>query len=353
VSPGYRGAGVLALLALLALLAVPIPAVAAPLHYVPKAGDTFSYDETIALNNGTGNYTGYTELSTTTGTESVGSIAPNGTANATWSYTVHWSNNSGASQTWTSAGAFSFSTLTYHYVHGTDNETGYSNPFVWFWMNNTLPVGGTFYSLGTQMSVLSPNESYHLASGGGRWVATIATDGTGSYQRNDVYGVFTATYDWKSYFDPNTGYIIGYVITEHDTNPDGSGFTYTDTLYVSSTSYPLTPATAPTSFPPPPPFPYGLVFLVVVIVLVIVVIIAVAASRSRRRARLPTHSPTGAVAYQPPPSMAPPAVTLNVPDQPMVQQIIMRDTVKVNCKFCGALIDSTAARCPNCGAPRA
>ncbi len=352
MSPGYRGVGAFALLAVLMLLAVPVPAAATPAHYVPKAGDTFSYDETITLNNGTGNYTGYTELSTTTGSESVGSVAPNGTANATWSYTVHWSNNAGASQTWSSSGAYSFSTLTYHYVHGTDNETGYSNPSVWFSMNNTLPVGGKFYSLGTAMTVLSENQSYDLASGGGRWVATVATDGTGSYQRNDVYGLYTATYDWRSFFDPNTGYIIGYVITEHDTNPDGSGFTSTDTLYVTSTSYPLTPASAPASPSASSPFPYGLVLALVVIVAVIVIIIAVAAARSRRHPRLPTHSATGAVSYQPPPSMAPPPVNLSAPDQPMVQQIVMRDTVKVNCKFCGALIDSTVARCPNCGAPR-
>jgi rubrerythrin len=38
--------------------------------------------------------------------------------------------------------------------------------------------------------------------------------------------------------------------------------------------------------------------------------------------------------------------------QPAVQQIIIKETVKVNCRYCGSLIDSTAETCPFCGATR-
>ena len=89
--------------------------------------------------------------------------------------------------------------------------------------------------------------------------------------------------------------------------------------------------------------------MLVILLIVIVLIVVVARSSSHRR--LPTHSLTGAVQYAPPPMAAPP-ISLTPGDQPRIQQIVMRDTVKVNCRFCGALIDSTAQRCPNCGAPR-
>ena len=171
-------------------------------HYVPKAGDGFSYVETTNLDGGIGNYTGYTETSTTTGSETVVSVAPNGTANATWNYTTHWRNNTGSSQQWSSGGRFSFSTATFDYIHGTDNQSGENGSHVWFWMNTSLPVGSSFYPLQTQLTVVSDNTSYHLGNNPGKWVATIYAEGSGSFPRNDVYGKFTATYTTQYDFDP-------------------------------------------------------------------------------------------------------------------------------------------------------
>ena len=69
--------------------------------------------------------------------------------------------------------------------------------------------GGTFYLLNTQMTVISRNYSYHLPSQN-RNVNTIFAQGISNYLRNDTYGQFTATYTWNAYFDPSTGYIVGY-----------------------------------------------------------------------------------------------------------------------------------------------
>ena len=83
-------------------------------------------------------------------------------------------------------------------------------------------------------------------------------------------------------------------------------------------------------------------------VLVIVIIIILAYAFSRRRRKLPTHS---SQEMHPVPGPPPPDINLT-PKQPPVQQIVIKEVVKVKCRYCGALIDSTAETCPFCGAPR-
>jgi hypothetical protein len=326
-------------------------------HYLPQPKDHFAYFQTITLTNGQGNYTGYTENTYINGSVTVNSVLPNGTDSSSYQNTAHWLNNQGQSATSTSQGVFTFSPVTDYYVNGTDNETGYTNPLsVWFYINDsTLPTSATFYLLNTPFKVLSTNTSFPDSLSPTGYVRTIYAQGTGSYQRDDSYGKFTASYTWDSYFDPSTGFIVGYVNTEQDSDAAGDGFTITDTLSVTATSYALTPAVAP------PSTSSGsdtweiaalVVFLLVVLVVVVLVVVY-----TRRRSSLARHSVRGNIAYDParaPPSVGPPPPSLNfgsVP-QPSVQQVIIKETVKVPCQYCGTLIDSTAKACPNCGAPR-
>lgn len=339
--------GALALL----LLVVTSFGTAAVGHYIPEAGDSFSYHEVIALSDGTGNYSGYSENTVVDGSESVTGVQPNGTVSATYQYSGQWSSNAGGHQSYSSSGAFTFSSQTLHYVQGTDNQTGYTNPGVWFYTNSSLTVGSTFESLNTPMTVQSTDTSYPLPGSSVRYVETILAQGDGTYTRNDVYGVFSASYSWQEYYDPSTGYIVGYLYTEHDSDPTGDGFTYTDTLYVTSTTYALTAGPAPPPGSAASPFSPTLIATGIGVVVVVLLVVIAVVALSRRRPSLPAHSPQGAVSYLPP-AGAPPPVRLNPSDQPAVQQIIIRDTVKVNCRFCGTLIDSTFERCPNCGAPR-
>jgi hypothetical protein len=326
--------------------------------YVPKVGDTFHYFENVELNNGTGNYTGYSESTFYNGTISIGSVLPNGTDNATYSTTFSYSNNQGQSSSGSAgAGWFWFSPTTYDYVFGTDNQTGFNGSGVWFLENTALPRGSTFSSEDTALSVVSTNTSYPLWTQGGKYVATILAEGNGTYQRNDVYGVFTASFTLKQYYDLATGYIVGYLYTETDSDGSGDGFTITDALGVTSTSYALTAGVAP---PPSTSSSNGTAAAIVaVVVLVVVVVIVVGIYllvRSRRSPSLQTHSRPGAVGYAPPPplppGMAPPPLNMSTGGQPAVQQIVVRETVKVPCRYCGTLIDSTATVCPKCGAPR-
>jgi hypothetical protein len=356
--------GRLALLvvAAVAVVGAPIGAAAGPAtgaHYLPHVGDSFGYFETIVLDQGTGNYTGYTEHQWINGSEEIMAVGGSGTDEAHYNYTGHWVNNQGAPPEYFSApGAadYNFSAATYLYLaysSGTDGQFGYTNPYVWYYVNSSLGVGGRYYLLNSEFSVSSLNASFpvplSLSSTG--FAKTVEGVGTGSFERDDSYGVFTATYTWKAYFDPTTGYIVGYVYTEQDSDGSGDGFTWTDSLTVIHTTYPLTsdpaPPASPSSGPP------VLLIVVLVVVLLVVLLAITLALRHRRRPTLPQHSYGGRPEYSPGPlGPAPPPVGLTPAGQPPVQQIVMKETVKVNCRYCGTLISTTDTVCPNCGAPR-
>ena len=74
-----------------------------------------------------------------------------------------------------------------------------------------------------------------------------------------------------------------------------------------------------------------------------------------RRRNLPKHSDRGVTwdqySSQHPSSGSPPDIDLT-PERPPAQPIVIKEVVKVKCRYCGSLIDSTAERCPFCGAPR-
>ncbi len=325
-------------------------------HYVPQVGDEFHYYEDWQLNSGTGNYSGYYENEYTNGSIQVTATASDGTEAASYSNTNTWDNVTGSIYAWTSSGTFTFSASSFLYVDGTDNQTGYTNPYVWFYVNNTLPVGGSLELLNTPSTVLSTDYSFPTALSPTGYATTIWTKGTGSFQRDDIYGDFAANYTWFSYFDPSTGYIVGYLYLEHDVDSAGNGFEIVDSLGVTSTTYPLTAASSASSGSSSSGLSETeVVAIVVVVVVIVVVVIAVIVSRSRR-SRLPKHSAGGAMGFgpppRPPPIAAPPPVQLTPSGQPAVQQIVIRETVKAPCRYCGTLMDSTATVCPSCGAPR-
>jgi hypothetical protein len=303
---------VIALLLSFALLITATASIA----YTPKVGDHFSFYEVENVGNGTGDYVGYTDQTIVNGTELVTGTIENGVVPVDYSFVWTFSNNTGGTSSGKLSGNFTFSSLTFLYVKGTDNQTG---PYVWFCMNNSIPNGGTFYLLNTEMTVMSKDYSYFLPSENEN-VTAIYAQGSSSFQRNDVYGQFNAAYTWKAYFDPTSGYIIGYHYTEQDTNNTGNGFTYTDNLYINSASYSLTVV----------PSGGGLdVLLIVAIVIIIVVIVIAVYAVSRRR--LPKRSSQQSNV---PPSTAPPKGPA------------------IKCPYCGGPVyfgDKDVANCEYCG----
>jgi len=345
---------------LLLLSILILSSIAAGIHpalaYAPKQGDTFAYSETATVNNGQGSYSGYSDKTLTTGTEKIQSVIGNSVL-ADYSYGYNFSSNQGNSSSGSKSGDFTWSASTFTYVNGTDNQVGYSEPiYVWFAMDPSLPVGGTFWALNTHLAILSRNFSLELPTEG-RYVQTIEAEGNGQYQRNDAYGDFTATYTWYEYFDPSTGYIVGYNYTEQDSGSylgQAGSFTYNDVLYVTATSYPLTAvsvlantttAASVASLSTP-----DLGVLVLVAAVVLVGGAVALAVRGRRRHPLPEH-PTST---PPPPAVAPSpseGALVDLGSRP-TEQVVVREVAKVNCRYCGTLIPTTVDRCPYCGGPR-
>ena len=338
------GAALSVFLVTIAILATANPVSA----YAPQSGDFFNYSENITVNNGGGSYTGYTDQTHTTGMEKMNSVSGNNVS-ASYSYSFQFSNNLGSSNSSSSSGSYTWSSSAFTYVKGTDNQVGYASPvYVWFAMNPSLPVGGSFYVLNTQFTVQSKNYSLQLPTQGNQYFQTIQAKGTGQYQRNDEYGLFTASYTWYEYFDPSTGYVVGYNYVEQDNGSyqgQAGSFTYADNLYVTSTSYNLAPGIAPANS--------GLLGLSAYLILasvaiLFVAVIAVYALRRRRRMdTLPEHPPSPPSA----PSSTPWESRIDLGSKPP-QQVVVRDVAKVNCKYCGTLIPTTVDRCPYCGGPR-
>jgi len=332
------------------LLCLALFSVHAFATYDPHQEDYFSYYEVVDVGSGTGIYSDYTDQTIVIGTESVNGVTADGIVSAHYGYTWNFSSNDGSIDSGGSSGDFNFSSNTFLYINGTDDQTGYVNPTVWFCMDSSIPEGGTFYLLNTAMTVKSRDYSYYLPPEN-RNVYAIFAQGNSDYQRDDDYGQFTATYTWNTYFDPSSGYIIGYDYVEHDTNSSGAGFTYTEKLYITSASYTL--KTAPTTGPAviSELMKYAVLIVVAVILVAILLIVLFAVSRNRRR--LPKH-PSQRPVYTPPsePPPPPPQDINLTPKQAPVQQIVIKEVVKVNCRYCGALINSTAEKCPFCGAPR-
>ena len=328
--------------------------------YAPQKGDYFNCSETITVNNGQGSYTGYTDKTQVTGTEQMNSVSGSNVS-AFYTYNAQYSNNQGSSTSNSSSGNFTWSSSSFTYLNGTDDQVGYSKPtYVWFVMNPSVLLGGTFYVLNTQFTVLSKNYSLQLPTEGNKYVQTIQAQGTGEHQRNDEYGVFNASYTWYAYFDPLTGYIIGYNYLEQDNGQyqgHAGSFTYTDDLYVTATSYPLTPANTQPSGNSSTTSTVenvsanlaGLSTYLVVAVVIIIALGVYAATRKRGKAdSLPKHSP-----YVPPPapSSEPWESKIDLGSKPP-EQVVIRDVAKVKCKYCGTLIPTTAETCPYCGGSR-
>ena len=339
----------LALIFVVLMAGVFIPSGSAG-HYVPAAGLYFNYEEITSLNNGKGIYSGYTQECYINGSEHVLGVS-SGIASMNYNYVCTFENNTGVYAPASSAGNFTFSTQTFLYVNGTDNLSGYVNPTVWFYMNNSLSDGETFEMLNTEMKVVSTDYSYGLQSTG-KYVETIYAEGNGSYQNGNL----SATFNCKAYFDPSTGFIVGYLYTEHDTGNSGNGYVFTESFFVTGTSYSLIPAAAPA--------PSGngsnilLYLVIIVIILLVVIALIIAIFRRSKGEKLPKHPSRGNVNFNqtvsgqgPAEGQTPPPLNFN-PKQPEVQQIVVQEVVKVKCKYCGSLMDSTAERCPVCGAPQ-
>jgi hypothetical protein len=93
----------------------------------------------------------------------------------------------------------------------------------------------------------------------------------------------------------------------------------------------------------------GLLVTLIVVILIIVVAAFALTRRGRRRGSLPEHTPIPSA--PPAQSWEPSESRVDLGSRPP-EQVVIREVAKVNCKYCGTLIPTTADKCPYCGGPR-
>lgn len=200
-------------------------------------GDVFEFDQTTTVNNGSGSYYGYTETTQSHYRYAVQTVSGDLVAVAgTGSWT--FSNSTGVSLGGAAPYNIVFSQSTRSYVSGIDVVV--PDPAaakVWFWIPVPVTVGQVVYVLDEPLTVRSTSSTYWM--GAVPHTAVVLT-GSGSYNRHDVYGNFSAAYTDTYTFDPSSGYILSEQYTEQDTGFGaffGDLFTNSTTLTVTASSY--------------------------------------------------------------------------------------------------------------------
>lgn len=204
---------------------------------VPADGQWFQYDYNIYLNNGVGNYSGYSEQETSHYRYDVQSVS--GTTvrmygSGSWS----WSNSTGTTEGGSWAQNFVFDSGTRLYAGSYDVLGNYSSPYIWFWVPPSLAVGDTVPILDENLTVTSLSSTVWLQNFPPTPRVGIELQGSGEYLRNDVYGVFDASWTDQYWFDPSTGFVIAEYYTETDSSPVG-GFQWQEQVFTTSASFPI------------------------------------------------------------------------------------------------------------------
>ena len=201
---------------------------------VPHVGDSFTFDSTTTVDQGQGDYFGYSETTTSHYRYSVDSVS--GT-DATLSGLGSWtySNTSGGYEAGSNPYHPTFSLTSRMYLSGYDGPALRDTPnaTVWFWILTPVVVGQVIQVLDEPLTVASTTATYWI---GALPHSVILLQGSGAYTRDDVYGVFSATYTDRYYFDATSGFIVAEQYTEQDTSSTAS-FVNSTMLSVSSSSY--------------------------------------------------------------------------------------------------------------------
>ncbi len=215
----------------LLLLAPGIPWAAAR---DPRSGDAFEYDYHMFLDQGTGDYDGYSETMTSHASYRVLSVIGNNSTvlgQGAWT----WQASDGSSQSGVLDVQFSFSLATRRYLAGIDVDGNYSDPAVWFWIPTPAVPGRVVRILDDDLTVTSVDATVWL---GLLPRKALRVESWGSYFRDDVYGQFTADYHDQYYFEADTGFILAEFYEENDHSGLAS-FRWREQVLVTASSYPM------------------------------------------------------------------------------------------------------------------
>jgi len=231
----------IALVALMLAMGLLMPLAAAASQ--PKEGTFFEYKYTERIGDGTGEYYGWWDKTKAEGRYEVLAWGPDMarmTVHQTWRYTSYDAgSDSGSLDRW-----FSFNLTDRLYTSPqTDLDDPLYNQYApdelgqWLWVPPSVREGDSLYILAENSTV---TDTDHLLWS--RWVPrrVIEVVVTGTWQRDDDYGVFDYTYTDRLYFDKATGMFVAEHYDEYD---DGTweglpaGFHRTIEIDLTDSSY--------------------------------------------------------------------------------------------------------------------
>ena len=199
---------------------------------LPITGDSFEFDLNWYLDQGTGDYAGYSEelrshyrYAVTATTPTSASVAGDGQ----WS----WSASDGSRDGRTESFRFTFDLTSRKYTNGSDLDPGYVNPAIWFWIPTPVARGQSYEILNDWLGVVDLDST--------KWVGflpkkAVLLEVSGTYIRDDAYGRFDVTYHDRYWFDKETGYIVAEFFEETDTSASAS-FRLREEILVTASSY--------------------------------------------------------------------------------------------------------------------
>ena len=198
----------------------------------PRTGDFFEYNYNTYVDQGSGDYYGYTDTMVSHARYSVVSVQGD---LVTVDGLGYWSfdGSDGTHLSGITNVTPVFSLTTREYVSGSDVNTTKANATEWFWILVPVSVGQTVPVLDDVFTVHSIDATVWSGIIPHRAVQLQAS---GTYIRNDAYGVFTATYTDTYYFDPDSGYIVSEEFVEQDSNYAAS-FRFRAEVFVTGSSY--------------------------------------------------------------------------------------------------------------------
>ncbi len=270
-----RTLGVCALLlAVLMSLSTVLPA-ASTAAAAPAVGDYFEYDYNSYVDHGTGTYYGYTDKMLSSSRYVVSEVSGDVvTFKATGSWTFQGSD--GGYDSGILDQNVSFSMTTRRYVGPIDVDGSYIDPAIWFWIPTDVKKGQSIRILDDEFKVASTSKTIWIGMVPHKVIQLTAS---GSYARDDAYGMFQATYDDSYCFDKETGYIVSEEYVEHDSTGSAS-FRYVAHVDVTSSSY-STPVDWLT---------ISIVYILVPVIIVLVVLLVLRWRRGPSRIKVNTVS---------------------------------------------------------------
>src|SRR5437879_11814473 len=261
-----RVAGLILIFALGTPLLLSVSAAGA----APRTADFFEYNYNTYVDQGTDYYFGYSDKMISHARYTVQSVSGDlATVRGLGCWTFDGSDGTHQSGVTDVTPVFSLSTR--RYVSGIDVNAS-ANATVWFWVSMPLALGQTLRILDDVFTVISTDATVWNGIIPHR---TVQLQASGTYARDDAYGIFAATYTDRYYFDPDSGFVVAESYEERDTNPSAS-FRFRAEISLTARSYSV----------PLDLIPFALVDLGVPAAAILAVAVAIRVRRGPSRLRI-------------------------------------------------------------------